>query len=61
VTFSPAEQRLSLTDHKGVATTTVTFSEPGEYQLLMQAIDGTENFEFHCCWTNAYIPINVTR
>jgi hypothetical protein len=61
VTFSPAEQRLSLTDHKGVATTSVTFSEPGEYQLLMQAIDGTENFEFHCCWTNAYIPVNVTR
>jgi hypothetical protein len=61
VTFTPAEARVPLTERRGVATTTVTFSEPGEYQLLMQAIDGTENFEFHCCWTNAYIPVTVTR
>jgi len=61
VRFSAAEARIPLTAHKGVATTTATFSQPGEYQLLLQVIDGTDNFEFHCCWTNAYIPVTVTR
>jgi len=61
VTLTPAESRPQLTDHKAVATTRAVFSEPGEYQLLLQAIDGIDNFEFHCCWTNAYIPVTVTR
>jgi len=61
VTFSRSEERVALTDRRGVATTSVTFSEPGEYQILLQAIDGTDNFEFHCCWTNAYISVTVTR
>jgi hypothetical protein len=61
VTFSAAEARVPLADGRGVATTTATFSAPGEYQILLQVIDGTENFEFHCCWTNAYIPVTVTR
>jgi hypothetical protein len=60
VTFSAAENRVTLADRRGVATTSVTFSEPGQYTLLLQAIDGTDNFEFHCCWTNAYIPVTVT-
>jgi hypothetical protein len=51
---------VTLADRRGVATTSVTFSEPGQYTLLLQAIDGTDNFEFHCCWTNAYIPVTVT-
>ena len=61
VTITPAEARIPLTDHKGVSTVSVVFSEPGEYELLMQAIDGTDNFEFHCCWTSAYVPVSVTR
>lgn len=61
VTFRPAEQRAPLQETRGVATTSVTFSEPGEYELLVQAIDQTANFEFHCCWTNGYVPVTVTR
>jgi len=61
VTFRPAEQRIPLEDTKGVARTSVTFSEPGEYEILVQSLDTTANFEFHCCWTNAYFPVTVTR
>jgi hypothetical protein len=61
VTFEPAEQRVSLQNHEGVARTTVTFGEPGDYELLVQSIDRTANFEFHCCWTNGYVPVTVTR
>jgi len=61
VTFEPAEQRVSLQNRQGVARTTVTFSEPGDYELLVQSIDRTANFEFHCCWTNGYVPVTVTR
>ncbi|MBM4185405.1 MAG: hypothetical protein FJ207_14505 [Gemmatimonadetes bacterium] len=60
VAFSPAENRVALANQRGVATTRATFSEPGEYQILLQAIDGIDNFEFHCCWTNAYIPVTVS-
>lgn len=61
VSFSMAEQRIPLLSGEAVATTTVTFSEPGEYELLVQSIDRTANFEFHCCWTNGYVPVTVTR
>ncbi len=61
VAFRPAEQRLPLEGTRGVAQTSVTFSEPGEYEILVQSLDTTANFEFHCCWTNAYIPVSVTR
>ena len=61
VTFRPAEQRIPLESTRGVARTSVTFSEPGEYELLVQSIDNTANFEFHCCWTNGYVPVTVTR
>jgi hypothetical protein len=59
VTFRPAEQSVPVQDMRGVAATSVTFSEPGEYELLVQAIDRTANFEFHCCWTNGYVPVIV--
>jgi hypothetical protein len=61
VTFGPAEQRIQLNDQRGVARTTATFSEPGEYEVLVQAINTTASFEFHCCWTNGYISVNVTE
>lgn len=61
VTFAPAEQRVSMEEGRAVARTTVTFSEPGEYELLVQSIDRTANFEFHCCWTNGYLPVTVIR
>ena len=47
---------------EGMATTTVRFGEPGEYLIRVQAIDSpTSSFEFHCCWTNGYIPVTVMR
>jgi hypothetical protein len=61
VSLGPAEQQLGLENGRGVARVTATFSEPGEYELLVQAIDHPANFEFHCCWTNAYVPVSVTR
>jgi hypothetical protein len=44
-----------------VATTRASFSEPGEYELLVQSINGTDAFEYHCCWTNGYVPVTVVR
>ena len=41
--------------------TTATFSEPGEYVVRVQSIYSTTSFEYHCCWTNGYIPVTVTR
>ena len=46
------------------ATTTVTFSEPGEYVLRVRAdnfnpVDSTP--EDQCCWTNGYVKVTVSR
>ena len=66
VTFGADELRLDSPD--GTATTTATFDQPGHYVLRVQAINDTEirgnptyGFEFHCCWTNAYVEIDVVR
>ena len=59
VDFRQAEIQVSRAD--GVATTTARFSEPGEYLLRVQAIYSTASFEYHCCWTNGYVPVTVTR
>jgi hypothetical protein len=61
VTFAPAEQQVRLTDQRGSAATTVRFTAPGEYQLLVQSINNTAAFEFHCCWTNGYVSVTVTE
>jgi hypothetical protein len=58
--FSPAEQVVEMNDMRAVTSTTVTFSEPGEYQLLVQAINEWPAFEFHCCWTNGYLNVTVS-
>ncbi len=54
------EQGTTLKEGAGLATTTATFSEPGEYLLRVQAIESTESFEFHCCWTNGFVRVTVT-
>lgn len=59
VEFSEAEILVDRAD--GVATTTARFSEAGEYLLRVQAIYSTASFEYHCCWTNGYVPVTVTR
>ena len=45
----------------GSATTSVTFSEPGEYVLRVVANDvsGDGGRGFQCCWTNAYVKVTV--
>ena len=50
---------LQTTPMPTIATTTATFSEPGDYLLRVQAIDGTGSFEFYCCWTNGYVEVTV--
>jgi hypothetical protein len=46
----------------GPMSTTASFSEPGEYVLLVQANDwtGKGGTGFQCCWTNAQVKVTVT-
>jgi hypothetical protein len=59
VVFSAPRAKLQ----NGTASTTATFSEPGEY--IMQAVvdDGSGEaagqFGYHCCWTNAQLTVKV--
>ncbi len=47
---------------RGKATTTVTFSEPGEYVLHVNAMDysGEGGSGEVCCWTTAMVKVAVT-
>jgi hypothetical protein len=47
----------------GTATTTVTFSEPGEYVLHVTANDysGEGGSGFQCCWTTGQVKVSVAR
>lgn len=72
----PGEVSFSEDAHEvhykgGTATTTVSFSESGEYLLRVHAIDAS-GIEYEgddelgmsgyaqCCWTNGFIPVKVT-
>jgi hypothetical protein len=61
VTFAEAAPKVD-TASGGKATTTATFSEPGEYILRAQANDrtGDGGGGFQCCWTNAHVKVTVT-
>ncbi len=62
VTFDNATPRI---DESGMAVTTATFSEPGEYVLRVLAWDDSGNQAavmaggFFCCWTNGYVTVQV--
>jgi hypothetical protein len=45
----------------GKISSTVTFAQPGEYVLRVQANDATGEGGggFQCCWTNAYVAVTV--
>jgi hypothetical protein len=45
----------------GKVSTTVTFAQPGEYVLRVQANDSTGEGGggFQCCWTNTYVKVTV--
>ena len=59
VVFGEAQARLA----NGKATTTATFTEPGDYILQAVVDDGSGeaagNFGYHCCWTNAQVKVSV--
>jgi hypothetical protein len=59
VTFAKTKPDIDKAD--GKATTTATFSTPGEYVLRLQANDssGDGGTGFQCCWTNALIKVTV--
>ena len=66
VKFSATEARLESAD--GVVETTAVFEQAGTYMLRIQAINDTERqraptygFEFHCCWTNGYVTVEVSE
>ncbi len=50
-----------VTVFKGVATTTATFSEPGDYMLEVVGndISGDGGRGFQCCWTTAQVKVTV--
>src|SRR5262249_3840680 len=58
-TFTAPEAKLA----GGKATTSATFSEPGEYILQAVVDDGSGetagNFGYHCCWTNSQVKVSV--
>jgi hypothetical protein len=45
----------------GKATTTATFSEPGDYIIEVAANDwsGEGGRGFQCCWTTAQVKVSV--
>jgi hypothetical protein len=69
VTFAKDKPTLEKVDFKapgdpkvfGKATTTATFSDPGEYILRVVANDwsGDGGRGFQCCWTNAMVKVSV--
>ncbi len=52
--------RASPEIEHGRATTTVTFSQAGDYVLRLLASDGS-SFSAQCCWTNGYVRISVSE
>ena len=61
VTFTPATSKLAPVG--GAVTTSVMFSQPGEYLLRLRANDSALASAGHaqCCWTNAFVRVLVTR
>jgi len=69
VTFSNSKPAVEKAEGKwkptpvfsGKATTTATFSEPGEYVLHVVANDwsGDGGGGFQCCWTNGQVKVSV--
>lgn len=50
---------LDVGPGQGTATTTATFTEPGEYVLITQVLGGA--YDMQCCWTNGYVEVDVSR
>jgi hypothetical protein len=70
VTFKPERPEIQKSTGKdskaafsGTATTSVSFSEPGEYMLHLTANDysGEGGGGFQCCWTTALVKVAVEK
>jgi hypothetical protein len=65
VTFAavkpPIEKITGDAAFNGKASTTATFSEPGEYLLRVVGNDlsGSGGGGYQCCWTNAFVKVAV--
>jgi hypothetical protein len=62
VSFSQATSRIPAAG--GSATTSATFSEPGEYILRVRANDASGVSgagHAQCCWTNGFVKVSVSR
>jgi hypothetical protein len=68
VTFANAKPAVELANGpadaagvSGTASTSATFSEPGDYILLVVANDwsGVGGHGYQCCWTNALVKVSV--
>jgi hypothetical protein len=59
VVFADAQPKVDKSD--GRATTTATFTAPGEYILRAQANDvsGEGGAGFQCCWTNTHVKVSI--
>ena len=60
VKFENQKPKIAI-DEGGKATTTATFSAPGEYILRVQGNDSTGEGGggFQCCWSNAHVAVSV--
>ncbi|HJN43211.1 MAG: hypothetical protein QGI10_16040 [Vicinamibacterales bacterium] len=60
VTFG--EDRQTFQESKQTPENELTFSEPGEYIVRVEALDetGSGGGGSQCCWTSAYIRVNVS-
>ena len=56
------KDRPPVDETDGKASTTATFTEPGDYILRAQANDttGDGGRGFQCCWTNAHVKVTVS-
>jgi hypothetical protein len=69
VVFANVRPEVEKTEPKGSAgfwgkaTTTVTFSEPGDYMLHVTANDysGEGGAGFQCCWTTGLVRVSVGK
>jgi hypothetical protein len=62
VTFSPPSPRVDAASTQ--ATTTATFSAPGEYLLRVRANDASglaPAGHAQCCWSNGFVKVTVSR
>ena len=65
VLFVEARGILAKGKTASTATSTASFSEPGDYVLQVVIDDGSGesagNFGYHCCWTNVEVKVHVTK